>query len=76
MQTNKLFAALGDFFDVGLDLTILAAPLSYLFDHLHWNIDRLGLSVDLGGQKMGGVLGAVLRTPAVEVAASTLNLHQ
>ena len=67
MQTNKLFAAHGDFFDVGLEITILAAPLSYLFDPIHRNVDCPGLSVDLGSQKMGGVLGAFSRTPAVRV---------
>jgi len=76
VQTNKLLAAVGDFFNVSFEITILAAPLSHLLDHIHRNVDRLGFSVDLGGQKMCGVFWSFSGTPAVRVAASTLNLDK
>ena len=76
MYSNELFAAIGNFLDNRLYVTILVAPLSYFFDHIHRNVDCLSLSFDLGGQKMAGVFPAFFRTPTVWVTASSLDLHK
>ena len=76
-NTKLVTVQLGDFFDLCLEGTIAATPLSYLIDHIHRDIERPGLSFDLGGQKMSGVFpGFFSGTPAVGVAASSLDFRK